>query len=53
MKSLFDCAGPRVFASTRKAIKERDGQPGMAVFKNVAELDRYLAARQRSHLQND
>jgi hypothetical protein len=24
--------------------------PGVAVFKDVAELDRYLAARQRSHL---
>jgi hypothetical protein len=27
--------------------------PGVAVFKSVAELDRYLAVRQRSHLQND
>jgi anti-anti-sigma factor len=24
--------------------------PGIAIFKDVAELDRYLAARQRSHL---
>lgn len=23
--------------------------PGVAIFKNVAEMDRYLAARQRSH----
>ena len=26
--------------------------PGVAVFKNVAELDRYLAVRQRSHEEN-
>ena len=26
--------------------------PGIAVFKNEAELDRYLAARQRSHEEN-
>jgi hypothetical protein len=26
--------------------------PGVAVFKDVAELDRYLAARQRSHQEN-
>ena len=25
--------------------------PGVAVFKDVAELDRYLAVRQRSHLE--
>lgn len=27
--------------------------PGVAVFKDLDELDRYLAARQRSHLQNE
>jgi anti-sigma B factor antagonist len=26
--------------------------PGVAVFKDIAELDRYLAARQRSHTEN-
>jgi hypothetical protein len=26
--------------------------PGVAVFKDVAELDRYLARRQRSHEEN-
>jgi anti-anti-sigma factor len=66
-------AGLRVFASTRKMLKERGGQvsfvhmqpqihevfeimkslPGVAVFKDMDELDRYLAARQRSHLQNE
>jgi len=70
---FISSAGLRVFATTRKTLKERDGQasfvhmqpqiqevfeimrslPGVAVFKSVAELDRYLAARQRSHLQND
>ena len=70
---FISSAGLRVFASTRKTLKERGGQasfvhmqpqiqevfeimkslPGVAVFKSVAELDRYLAARQRSHLQNE
>ena len=27
--------------------------PGVAVFKDMDELDQYLAARQRSHLQNE
>ena len=26
--------------------------PGVAVFKDIAEMDRYLAARQRSHTEN-
>jgi len=26
--------------------------PGVAVFKDTAEMDRYLAIRQRSHLEN-
>ena len=66
-------AGLRVFASTRKMLKERGGQvsfvhmqpqihevfeimkslPGIAVFKDMDELDRYLVARQRAHLQNE
>ena len=66
-------AGLRVFASTRKTLKERGGQasfvhmqpqihevfeimrslPGVAVFSSVEELDHYLAARQRAHLQGD
>jgi anti-sigma B factor antagonist len=68
---FISSAGLRVFASTRKTLKERAGQasfvhmqpqiqevfeimkslPGVAVFKDVAELDRYLAARQRAHTQ--
>jgi anti-sigma B factor antagonist len=70
---FISSAGLRVFASTRKMLKERGGQvsfvhmqpqiqevfeimkslPGVAVFKDMNELDQYLAARQRSHLQNE
>ncbi len=66
---FISSAGLRVFANSRKQLKERGGQasfvhmqpqiqevfeimkslPGIAIFKDVAELDRYLAARQRSH----
>ena len=66
---FISSAGLRVFATTRKILKERGGQasflhmqpqfqevfeimkslPGVAIFKDVAELDRYLAARQRSY----
>ncbi len=69
---FISSAGLRVFASTRKTLRERGGQtsfihmqpqikevfeiiqslPGVAVFKDVAELDQYLAARQRSHTEN-
>jgi anti-anti-sigma factor len=71
--TFISSAGLRIFASTRKMLKERGGQaafvnmqpqiqevfeimkslPGVAVFKDMAELDRYLAARQRSHMQNE
>ena len=66
---FISSAGLRVFATTRKQLKERGGQvsfihmqpqiqevfeiikslPGIAIFKDVAELDSYLAARQRAH----
>ena len=66
---FISSAGLRVFANTRKQLKERGGQasfihlqpqiqevfeivkalPGVAIFANTAEMDRYLAARQRSH----
>jgi len=69
---FISSAGLRVFANTRKRLKERGGQtsfvhlqpqikevfeimkalPGVAVFQDLAEMDRYLAARQRSHEQN-
>ena len=68
---FISSAGLRVFAASRKQLKERGGQasfihlqpqiqevfdiikalPGVAIFKDVAEMDRYLAARQRSHLE--
>ena len=68
---FISSAGLRIFATTRKTLKERGGQvsfvhmqpqiqevfeiikalPGVAVFKDMAEFDRYLAARQRSHTE--
>jgi anti-anti-sigma factor len=68
---FISSAGLRVFAASRKQLKERGGQasfihlqpqiqevfdiikalPGVAIFKDVAEMDRYLAARQRAHTQ--
>jgi anti-anti-sigma factor len=68
---FISSAGLRVFATTRKQLKERGGQasfmhlqpqiqevfeiikalPGVAIFKDIAELDRYLTARQRSHTE--
>jgi len=68
---FISSAGLRVFASSRKTLRERGGQtsfihmqpqiqevfaiikslPGVAIFKDEGELDRYLAARQRTHTQ--
>ena len=66
---FLSSAGIRVFAATRKTLRERGGQasfvnmqpqieivfeviktlPGISVFKDAAELDRYLALLQRNH----
>ncbi|MGE5138377.1 MAG: STAS domain-containing protein [Rudaea sp.] len=70
---FISSAGLRVFATTRKQLKERGGQasfihlqpqiqevfdimkalPGVAIFKDVTEMDRYLAARQHSHTDRE
>ncbi|MCC6823300.1 MAG: STAS domain-containing protein, partial [Verrucomicrobia subdivision 3 bacterium] len=67
--NFISSAGLRVFANSRKRLRERGGQaafvrmqsqiqevfeiikalPGVAVFKDAAELDAYLATRQRRH----
>jgi len=43
--------GPGI-RSTGLDERGRKSLPGVAVFKDEAELDRYLAARQRSHEEN-
>ena len=67
--NFISSAGLRVFANSRKRLRERGGQaafvrmqsqiqevfeiikalPGVAVFKDAAELDAYLATRQHRH----
>jgi anti-anti-sigma factor len=52
-KQLKERGGQTSFVNMQPQIKEvfaiMKSLPGVAVFENVAELDRYLAARQRSH----
>lgn len=70
---FISSAGLRVFANTRKRLKERGGQtafvrmqpqiqevfeiikalPGVGIFKSFAEMDEYLAARQRRHSEGE
>lgn len=52
-KQLKERGGQASFINMQPQIKEvfaiMKSLPGVAVFESVAELDRYLAARQRSH----
>jgi anti-anti-sigma factor len=52
-KQLKDRGGQASFVHMQPQIQEvfeiMQSLPGVRVFENVAELDRYLAARQRSH----
>ncbi len=56
-KQLKERGGQASFINMQPQIQEVfeiiKALPGVAVFANVAELDRYLAARQRSHQGND
>jgi anti-anti-sigma factor len=55
-KQLKERGGQASFVNMQPQIQEVfdiiKALPGVAVFKDVAELDRYLAARQRSHQEN-
>jgi anti-sigma B factor antagonist len=54
-KQLKERGGQASFVHMQPQIQEVfeiiKALPGVAIFKDVAELDRYLAARQRSHEQ--
>jgi anti-sigma B factor antagonist len=53
-KTLRERGGQASFVNMQPQIQEvfeiMKALPGVAVFKDVAELDRYLAGRQRAHL---
>jgi len=55
-KTLKERGGQASFIHMQPQIQEvfeiMKSLPGVAVFKDMAELDRYLAVRQRSHLEN-
>ncbi len=55
-KELKQRGGQASFVNLQPQIQEVfeiiKALPGVKVFKDVAELDRYLAARQRSHEEN-
>ena len=54
-KQLKESGGQASFVNMQPQILEVfeiiKALPGVAIFQDVAELDRYLAARQRSHLE--
>ncbi len=53
-KQVKERGGQASFVNLQPQIQEVfdiiEALPGVAIFKNLAELDRYLAARQRSHI---
>ena len=55
-KQLKERGGQASFVNMQPQIQEvfeiMKSLPGVAVFKDIAELDHYLAVRQRSHAQN-
>ena len=55
-KQLKERGGQASFVNMQPQIQEvfeiMKSLPGVAIFKNMAELDAYLAARQRSHEEN-
>ena len=55
-KTLKERGGQASFLNMQPQIQEVfeiiKSLPGVAIFKDVAELDKYLAARQRSHADN-
>lgn len=56
-KTLKERGGQASFVNMQSQIAEvfeiMKSLPGVAIFKDVAELDRYLAVRQRKHLEGD
>ena len=55
-KKLKERGGQASFIHMQPQIQEvfeiMRSLPGVAIFKDVAEMDRYLAARQRAHQEN-
>ena len=55
-KQLKERGGQASFIHMQPQIQEvfeiMKSLPGVAIFKDMAELDRYLAARQRTHQEN-
>jgi anti-sigma B factor antagonist len=56
-KQLKERGGQASFVNLQPQIQEvfeiMKSLPGVAIFKDMAELDRYLAARQRAHEDNE
>jgi anti-anti-sigma factor len=56
-KQLKERGGQTLFVNMQSQIQEvfdiMKSLPGVAVFKDEAELDAYLAVRQRKHLENE